>query len=571
MKKINGKNKTNMPKTQPPRYRLVIPFIICIYMIISMLVPGMDNKSVFLVMMSACLIVWFVGEKIFPDKVYIEELSFHNKYVYIFAGIFVSMTLVSGLFAKDYSDSSLVGEDDSILVLLAYVVLFYMTYRYFYIEESQKIFRYTVICIGGLLIATSLIEFLDISIAVLWLEDEEKLTNMNRVVLSFGNSNYYGGFCCMLLPFIMEMWIYAQKKAQKIMLLMLNAGIVCCVMLSKSTLAVYLMVLIVMAVCMYELKYIIKQWMYGLGLVVTVVLMTLTLNIMSEGKMMELVGISVGNQDAFTEDEYDIYEIKDIQLCGNRVIIKGTDTSFVMEYAENFTFYDEDGNILDIDNKDGIVKFTEEPYDAISVGVYYNENINALYVEIDAGYKDTIDFYISSGKFKGVGADGNPVDDIGGQYEESRLDSMFTGRGYVWRNTLSMLDDVIFIGKGNGNFVHNFKQYDYVGLLKSQGTHHVIVDRPHNMILQYCIDIGVLGTTALVALVIYILMGRLKRIRTSERDNAPLSFASIVAVVAFLIFSLLNDSLVVVSPYMWIFLGLNMALQYAGKLNEKIQ
>ncbi len=38
----------------------------------------------------------------------------------------------------------------------------------------------------------------------------------NRVVLAFYNSNYYGGFCCLLYPFIYEMWINANTKIKKI-------------------------------------------------------------------------------------------------------------------------------------------------------------------------------------------------------------------------------------------------------------------------------------------------------------------------------------------------------------------
>ena len=188
-----------------------------------------------------------------------------------------------------------------------------------------------------------------------------------------------------------------------------------------------------------------------------------------------------------------------------------------------------------------------------------------LYIEIDAGYKETIDFYISNDKFKGVGADGGAVDDISGEYKDLEISSLFTGRGYIWVNTLSMLDEVVLIGKGCGNFVYNFKQYDYVGLLKSQGTHNVIIDRPHNMFLQYSIDIGMVGTVALFVLIAYVIIGWIKQRVKSGRDNNVLSVGSFVSVVGFMVFSLLNDSLVVLSPYMWLFLGVNMSMQCKTK------
>ena len=524
-----------------PRYKVIVPCIMCAYMIMAMFVVGIDHKSLMLGVAAICMVLWFVGERIFPDRIYSDSVNSHNKYIYIFMGIFILMAVVSEILAKDYSDSNLIGEHDSLIAMLSYIVFFYMGYRYCYMDDIQKLLRYAVLIIAVITAIMSIVEFLDISVATWWAGD---LASRNRVVLTFGNSNYYGAFCCMLIPFIMEMWIHSSGKIERTILIGLNGCLVCCVVMSKSTMAVYLMAFIVVALCIYECKAILKKWMSLVGFVGVTVLAIVILNICSDGKMLELIKISAGNTDAFVEEEQEIYDVKDIHLDGNKLVIEGNDSSFIMEYDGQFTFYDGDGNILDIENNGNIVTFTEKPYDTIAVQASFNQNVGMLYIEIDAGYKETIDFYISNDKFKGVGADGGAVDDISGEYKDLEISSLFTGRGYIWVNTLSMLDEVVLIGKGCGNFVYNFKQYDYVGLLKSQGTHNVIIDRPH---------------------IAYVIIGWIKQRVKSGRDNNVLSVGSFVSVVGFMVFSLLNDSLVVLSPYMWLFLGVNMSMQCKTK------
>ena len=218
---------------------------------------------------------------------------------------------------------------------------------------------------------------------------------------------------------------------------------------------------------------------------------------------------------------------------------------------------------MDVENEDNIIRFLAEPYSRIEVMVSFNRIEGMLLLEVDAGYKETIDFYIDNGVFKGVGADGKTVDDIGGKYTSNKMNGLFTGRGYIWINTISMLDNVILMGNGCGNFVNVFKQYDYVGLLKSQGTSNIIIDRPHNMFLQYCIDIGLIGTLAIFSMFILILICWIRQNIKYGRDEKVLSYSTFLSVIVFLGFSILNDSLIILSPYMWIFLGLNMSMQYS--------
>ena len=122
VKKNNKKMKS--PVSDIPSYKILVPCIMLAYMVISLIVVGTDAKELTLGVASICMILWFIGEKIFPDRVYKDSVHSHNKYIYIFAGMFIFMTILSEIFADDYSTSSLVGEYDSLLVIMCYIVLF---------------------------------------------------------------------------------------------------------------------------------------------------------------------------------------------------------------------------------------------------------------------------------------------------------------------------------------------------------------------------------------------------------------------------------------------------------------
>lgn len=544
-----------------PRYKSVVPAFLCTYMLFAQFVSGLGNKTLMLTLTAIGMVVWFVGERIFPDYVYKGEKRAHNRCVVIMLGIFLLMAVLSEIFADDYASSLFTSETDSLVALFGYVTLFFMTYHYMKLEKSQQIFKLAVVVISIVIAIMSMMEFFDCSIAAAWVGSIEDLEARNRVVLTFGNSNYYGIFCCMLIPFIMEMWLNEKQIRKKVVLMLVHALLVCCVLMSKSTTVLYLMLMLTAGILLYEYKKLWKQICLGIGWIAIMAVAIGIVNVASSGKLLELAAVSVSNADAFVEEEYRLYEVEDIQLEGKRLVIEGVDSSFIVEYNQVLTFYNEKNQILDIENTDNRITFTEAPYDCINVSLSYQQAVDMLYLEIDAGYKDTIDFYIDDGEFRGVAADGTAIEDIEGVVGREEWYSLFTGRGYIWANTIEMLDEVLFIGKGCSNFVHNFKQYDYVGLLKTQGTHQVIIDRPHSMFLQYCVDIGIVGTIALFAFVAYILVGWIYQMVKNERQENILSIASFFSIVSFMIFAIFNDSIISVSPYLWIFLGINLTFQ----------
>ena len=81
MKKHKGRNKSQ--SIDYPKYKLVIPIIICMYMIMSLFMSGINKKEILLIVASVSMVAWFIGENIFPDKIYKDEYNKANKLKHI--------------------------------------------------------------------------------------------------------------------------------------------------------------------------------------------------------------------------------------------------------------------------------------------------------------------------------------------------------------------------------------------------------------------------------------------------------------------------------------------------------
>lgn len=541
-----------------PKYKYVVPCCICIFILIFPLITDYTLKRNMVILTAVFCSLWFAGENIFPDNI-IKNIPLRNKNkaIWIMAGIFVICAVLSQVLSKDYGSELQIYNTDfeSLTVLLSYLVLFLISYNYFYMDKSLNLLKKSVLTLIGVIIVLSIIEFFDVPVAALWMGNQENLDSINRVMLSFDNSNYYGCFCCMLLPFAFEYWLHAKNRVSCIAGVLLNTGIVFCILVSKSTLVFYLLIIIVIAMMICEIKTVKSRIKELIVLVITMSVVLSAVNVFSGGKLLALIDVSVSNSDSFEKNANDIYELKKINMEGNKLTIYGNESKFSVVCDGNIAFYDSDDNIMDYKNEDEWLVFSEDEYKNVKINFLVLENSSIVYMKIELGYKDTLDFYIINGEFKGVGANALPLDNIGEEYSYNKFDSAFTGRGYIWTRTLQKLNEVVLIGKGPGNFIYNYNQYDYVGLMQIHGTHKIIVNRPHNIILQYCMDIGILGTLALCGIVLYTL------VRWKKKDNWVF-MSTLFSVIVFCVFSMLNDSLISVSPYMWIFLGINLASSF---------
>lgn len=135
--------------------------------------------------------------------------------------------------------------------------------------------------------------------------------------------------------------------------------------------------------------------------------------------------------------------------------------------------------------------------------------------------------------------------------ELSEYYGAFTGRGYIWLNTLPALKNCFLIGTGTGEFCFHYPQNDIVGALNTHGSANLLTDKPHSMYLGLAVSCGIPALLIFLALaVITLRAGAVSSVRCGVLSGA---FA---AVIAALIMGFANDISPVYSPLAAVFAGI---------------
>ena len=395
----------------------------------------------------------------------------------------------------------------------------------------------------------------------------------DMVSLTFYNPDYYGGFCILIFPFMWNYFLTENRRIWKIIYGMLSAGMMFCVLKSKATASFYVLIIEVILTVIIHIRNLKRMWKRLFVYVLVMMSVIVIANVVSGGKLLK-TGKNIAVNETIDEvnSSADKFQLDDIRLEDNRLRIIGPDKGLCIE-VDNGTlqFTDGNGNLLDVSNSDDVIHFDNKGYSMVTITMNaYNQLV------IDLGYDDTIEFYVSDNTFYGVGQNGSKITDVSRDKRWGRwLYPLFTGRGYAWANTMPMLGKTILIGHGAGTFAYYFKQNDYVGLLNTHGSTKFVIDKPHSMYLQTAMEEGCVALAAMLVIFIMVIWNYIvnyKCIESGYADNKKHNLASVagagfVAGVGFMIYGLVNDSMVTVNPMFWIILGICVSSVYGLKNN----
>lgn len=142
-------------------------------------------------------------------------------------------------------------------------------------------------------------------------------------------------------------------------------------------------------------------------------------------------------------------------------------------------------------------------------------------------------------------------------------DSWGTFRGYIWRAAMEEYMKFPVLHKIVGSGPDTFGIY--IGLLRNEEMRAVtnqIFDATHNEYIQFLFTLGPIAT---VAYILSLIMPSVKALRSKVSDlrdgvTLPYLYACAMAVVCYATQAVVNLNLPVVTPLLWIFLGLTAAL-----------
>lgn len=507
----------------------------------------------------------------------------------IAAGIFIVMTILSAVFSR-YHATVKIGspsEYESAYVLAAYMLLFLGGMNYFCYENVGRLLKCIMLGLALVTIVLTCVEaFYKPLLEIGWINNmitpsaykgivsDLRVSGFSDMVgLTFYNPNYYGGFCILIFPFMWNSFLTENKRIWQIIYGIVSAGMIFCVLKSQASASFYVLIteiLLTIIIHIRSVKHIWKRLAVYIFIMMLVIIIT---NVISGGKLFKY-GKDIAANETIDEvnGNTDKFQLDDIKLEDNKLRIIGPDRELCIIVNDGILqFMDGSGNQLLVSNADDVIHFDNEGYNMVSITLNsYNQLV------IDLGYDDTIEFYVSDNMFYGVGQNGSKITDVSRDKRWGKqLYPLFTGRGYAWVNTLPMLAKTIIVGHGAGTFAYYFKQNDYVGLLNTHGSTKFVIDKPHSMYLQTAMEEGCIALVAMLIIFVMVIGNYIVNHRCVESgytDNkkhnlASIAGASFVAGAGFMIYGLVNDSMVTVNPVFWIILGICVSAVYGLKNN----
>lgn len=136
-----------------------------------------------------------------------------------------------------------------------------------------------------------------------------------------------------------------------------------------------------------------------------------------------------------------------------------------------------------------------------------------------------------------------------------------TERGLIWSMTLPLLKDSLFLGSGANTFAFVYPQNNYKDLYYYTGD-ATASTRPHSLYLQVAVECGLPALLALLVFFGWYLVQSLRLCWNSDFGTLAerTALACFLAVAAYLICGLTNDSMITVAPVFWCIVGMGVAM-----------
>jgi O-antigen ligase len=595
----------------------LVPFIIYLHVVeypeILVKVWGRPNstdffsyyRSWFLHICSAVILV-FVALK--------ERVRFKWSFVPLL--VYALLTFLSAVFAK-YPILAMFGEADrheGLLSHLSYMVVAFSAILLCKNEKALRILLSVLLVSASVLCVVGIFQFFDhcyffSEFGSNWLVPssfKEKLPNFSTTMLSaipemiflvFGNGNFTGSYMTMVFLLSLVFLLIFEGRAKYFMFL-LNLLVFFNLMGSKSRagqLATLFCAFIALFIMRKKLYKNIK-WLVALAIFFALIPFIMDAYNLRHGKEgffstsfmrpVEAPQISVGRFDSLKLGKNSAEIIFDGKLM--KIVADEAKIEFFDETGESIpiafiemqerdskrvgeAFHKNeksgvdkmqssetsDKNLARKSNWPMVVKFPEDKFRGFEVYIWLKLKV----LQIGRGGKNFNIVYTDNG-FKIINIDGRmldivPVESWGFKGREA----FASRRGYIWSRTLPLLKNALLLGYGPDTFVAHFPQHDVIGKLKAFETVKIVIEKPHSLYIQIAYNSGVLCLLTMLCFWAWYLIKSLMIYFKSSFDSfsETAGFAIAMAVMAYLIAGIFNDSIVGIAPVFWALLGMGIA------------
>lgn len=496
------------------------------------------SREILLFAAGAALVLFWLGERIFTDKPRRSPLlSRHALPLMAGTGLILLTAVLSGIFSlhPEISFWGIASESTGIAAFIGLAALFLAAYEGMSSPENLKYITAGATAAGLLCGGMLLFEKLSGHLAgILWGAAESAGT-----MLLFGSSTSCGEFCALLFPFLLHSALTEPRRWYSIAQA-LSAGAALCTALSSMSSAAFYGLLagtttLVILLTVRVFRGSRPDWKKS-ALIAAAAVPAAVLLIAHPG----ILTASAGNSVSYSPENS--WGLTSAELSGGTLRLRNSDTELVLT---------ADSGAVTLADSAGETALLAAPEDSADIaGVHAQRSGDIL--SLDLGYTDVLRFAVMKNELGYVGLNGyiQPLEQSAFP-ELSEYYGAFTGRGYIWLNTLPALKNCFLIGTGTGEFCFHYPQNDIVGALNTHGSANLLTDKPHSMYLGLAVSCGIPALLIFLALaVITLRRGAVSSVRCGVLSGA---FA---AVIAALIMGFANDISPVYSPLAAVFAGI---------------
>ena len=496
------------------------------------------SREILLFAAGAALVLFWLGERIFPDKPRRSPLlSRHALPLMAGTGLILLTAVLSGIFSlhPEISFWGIASESTGIAAFIGLAALFLAAYEGMSSPENLKYITAGATAAGLLCGGMLLFEKLSGQLAgILWGAAESAGT-----MLLFGSSTSCGEFCALLFPFLLHSALTEPRRWYSIAQA-LSAGAALCTALSSMSSAAFYGLLagttaLVILLTVRVFRGSRPDWKKS-ALIAAAAVPAAVLLIAQPG----ILTASAGNSVSYSPENS--WGLTSAELSGGTLRLRNSDTELVLT---------ADSGAVTLADSAGETALLAAPGDSADIaGVHAQRSGDIL--SLDLGYTDVLRFAVMKNELGYVGLNGyiQPLEQSAFP-ELSEYYGAFTGRGYIWLNTLPALKNCFIIGTGTGEFCFHYPQNDIVGALNTHGSANLLTDKPHSMYLGLAVSCGIPALLIFLALAVI----TLRRGAVSSVRGGVLSGA-FAAVIAALVMGFANDISPVYSPLAAVFAGI---------------
>ena len=519
----------------------------------------------FLLAVAAAALIWFCYEQIRLRPKREMPVTRITAVAFLFLGIYLLLGLLSSV-TSEYAGDTWLGiymMYEGYLALVGYVVVFAATW---YWIDRKEVLDFVKSCLTVLSIVLGILALCE-HYGLCYYNNGlvQLLGNLDGTVgygggavITFGNADYFGLYCAMLLPVVTAM-ISREGNTRRLLVQIAAAVLLGAALLLSQVMNAILIgfgltgVFLLLWMFHTGWKPAVKGGICGLTVLAVVVgsfgfLQTRNGDTLSEKLEHTMIGME---QEA-------TFRLLSVDMDSNTVTLHNAETTLEVSAnsssltPQQLAFSCDGAAVTPQVSADGLCTFAEPALEHCRVQV----QTDRLY--FDLGYASPLEILRQPDGWAAVGIGQTILSEVPKTCSSEKIQQCYpylNGRVFVWMNTIAALGDCWLIGHGPSTSIFYLNQNDLPALLNIFGT-YVLYNKPHNWYLQIAQDTGIPSLVMILGVLVLFFVCGFRKCFGKQAKWDAFRTGLLFSVLAYALMAFLNDSLIYHAPMFWFLLGL---------------